>query len=236
MCHLRSLLRASLIALLCAAPAARAQWAVVDVGAIAQLIQQVHLIEQELTTAERDLQQAQQTYQAMTGPRGMQQLLSGINYNYLPTSAAQLQGLYTQQPTAYPALAGTVQQNVAANAVLTPAQLGALPAQSAAQLQARRLSVAVQQAIAAASLATSSSRFATLQQLIAAIGAAGDQKAALDLHSRIAAEQGMLQNDTQKLQVLFQAAQVQQQLLEQRAREQVIAGHGSFAARFQPAP
>jgi type IV secretion system protein VirB5 len=236
MCDLKSLLRASLIALLLAAPAARAQWAVIDVGAIAQLIQQVQLIEQQLATAQSDLQQAQQTYRAMTGNRGMQQLLAGINYNYLPTSAAELQGLFTQQPTAYPALAVAVQQNVAANAVLTATQLGALPAQSAGQLQAVRLSTAVQQAIAGASLATSSSRFMSLQQLIAAIGAAGDQKAALDLQARIAAEQSMLQNDTQKLQVLFQAVQAQQQTLAQRAREQIVAGHGNFLARFQPEP
>jgi type IV secretion system protein VirB5 len=236
MCDLKSLLRWSLVALLLATPAAHAQWAVIDVGAIAQLVQQVQLIEQELTIAKGDLQQAQQTYHAMTGPRGMQMLLAGINYNYLPTSAAQLQGLLTQQPTGYPALAVAVQQNVAANAVLTPAQLGALPVQSAGQLQALRLSIAVQQAIAGASLATSSNRFATLQQLIAAIGAASDQKGSLDLHARIAAEQGMLQNDTQKLQVLFQVAQVQQQLLAQRSREHIVAGHGNFVARFQPTP
>jgi hypothetical protein len=36
--------------------------------------------------------------------------------------------------------------------------------------------------------------------------------------------------------VLYQASQAQAALVAQQAREQVIAGHGVFAARFQPAP
>ena len=54
---------------------------------------------------------------------------------------------------------------------------------------------------------TRSDRFTSLQQLISAIGGATDQKASLDLNARIAAEQGMLQNEQTKLQVLYQVAQ-----------------------------
>ena len=43
---------------LAAAPAARAQWAVVDVGAITQLMQEVRTMSQQLITAQAQLQQA----------------------------------------------------------------------------------------------------------------------------------------------------------------------------------
>ncbi len=60
-----------------AAPAAHAQWAVIDVNAIVQLTQQVSVLRQQLTTAENELTQAQSTFTAMTGSRGMQNLLNG---------------------------------------------------------------------------------------------------------------------------------------------------------------
>ena len=70
-------LRIGLLALsLAAAPAARAQWAVVDVGAIDQLIQEVQTMSQQLITAEAQLQQAKNTLQSMSGGRGMQTLLA----------------------------------------------------------------------------------------------------------------------------------------------------------------
>lgn len=66
------------------APAAHAQWAVVDVGAIGQLIQQVQVLRDQLTTARDQLTQARQTLDSMRGGRGMEQLLAGTARNYLP--------------------------------------------------------------------------------------------------------------------------------------------------------
>ena len=53
-------------------PQAHAQWAVVDVGAIAQLVQQVNTLRQQLQTAQSQLTQAQTQFQSMTGRRGAQ--------------------------------------------------------------------------------------------------------------------------------------------------------------------
>ena len=47
------------LVLFAAVPAARAQWAVIDVGAIAQLIQEVQTLRQQLLTAEAQLNQAE---------------------------------------------------------------------------------------------------------------------------------------------------------------------------------
>ena len=82
--------------------------------------------------------------------------------------------------------------------------------------------------MARAALQNSSDRFASLQQLITAIGTAADQKGSLDLTARIAAEEGMLQNEQTKLQSLYQVAQSQEWARAQRAREQAIADQGSL--------
>ena len=67
-----------------------AQFAVIDVGAITQLIQQVATLERQLQTAEATLTNAQQQFSAIVGNRGMQNLLSATNRNYLPTNWTQL--------------------------------------------------------------------------------------------------------------------------------------------------
>ncbi|HTX24839.1 MAG TPA: type IV secretion system protein [Steroidobacteraceae bacterium] len=223
------------IALLVSA-AAHAQFAVIDVAAIAQLVQQVELMEQALGTAEGELQQAEAAYRAITGARGMESLLSGVQRNYMPTSSTQLQALLNQNGSSYTLLASSMQSSLAANAVLTPQQLQALPPDSAAHLQSVRRTTALLQAIVADALANASGRFTSLQQLIAAIALATDQKGSLDLHARTAAEQAMLQNEQTKLEVLYRALEAQQWTNNQQAREQIVADHGDFSTRFMPAP
>ncbi len=224
-----------LLALLAGAPAAHAQWAVVDVGAIAQLIQQVQLVEQELATARSELAASQQTFRSMTGDRGMQLLLAGAVRNYLPTSAGDLQSLLAGNAGNWGALAGAMQALVGQNAVLTGQQLAQL-GQLAGYLKAVRGSTALAQAIAGAALTNSSGRFASLGQLIGAISGASDQKAILDLGARIAAEQTLVVNEQTKLEVLQRAMQSQRWSDQLREREAVVALHGRFDVRFEPAP
>ena len=221
--------------LLVRAPAAHAQFAVIDVAQIAQSIQQYMMLEQQyqtliqqLSTARNELTQVQNTYNSMTGGRGMQQLLSGTVRNYLPTSLADIQGLLQGSSATFGALSASMASLAQANAVLTPQQVAALSPTLQAQLVSARNSAALLQAIAGSALSNSSSRFASLQQLISAIGSATDQKGILDLHARIAAEQGMLQDEHTKLDVLYQVAQAQQWAVSQRAQEQAIADIGSF--------
>jgi len=223
----------SLMLYVAALPAARAQWAVIDVGAIAQLIQEVQTLRQQLTTAQAQLNQAEAALATTTGNRGMQLLLGGTNRNYLPTSAAQLTAA-SQGGGGYPGLASGVQASINSNAVLSPAQLATLPPPAQQQVVADRQAIALRQAVAAQALSNSSARFAALQSLIAAITSARDQKGILDLQARISAELGMLQNEQTKLQVLAQATEAMSAVNAQREREQVIIGQGQFATRFQP--
>lgn len=222
-------------ALIVSAPAAHAQFAVIDVASLTQLISEVQTLEQQLATARNQLSQAQQEYQSITGSRGMGQLLPAIPRNYLPQSWTTLTAELTGAG-GYPRLAADVQAALRTNAVLSPQQLASLSPAGSAQLQAERQPVALAQSISHEALTNSSSRFAELQQLVSAIGTATDQKSILELQARIAAETAMLQNEHTKLAVLFQALEAQQWTNEERSRELAVAGQGRFSTRFRPAP
>jgi type IV secretion system protein VirB5 len=207
---------------------AQAQIPVTDVGAIFQLVTQVQTLAQQLQTAEQNLTQAQQEYQSITGSRGMQNLVSGTNWNYLPSDWTTLQNTLNGAGGANGALAAGIQAAMTANAVLTTAQLAALSPEERAAVQAQRQAAAYRQALAQQALSTTSSRFASIQQLINAIPTAMDQKGILELQARIGAEQGMLATDQTKLQVLYQAAQANESATNQRTREQALASVGSL--------
>jgi len=215
---------------------ARAQWAVVDAPATAQLIQQVKTMAQQLETTRNQLIQAKSALETMTGPRGMQLLLSGTVRNYLPVSWGQLVSVMQGGTGSYSALAADVRLALGTNAVLSPQQLALLAPADQRQIAATRQSSALQQALAQEALANVSARFAAIQSLVGAIGSATDQKGILDLQARISAELGMLQNEQTKMQILRDATQAQSAVLAEQRQEQVIAGQGNFATRFQPVP
>ena len=216
------------LAWLAIAPAAHAQFAVIDVGAIGQLIQQIELMREQLTAAHDQVAQAQEEYASITGARNMDRLLSNVERNYLPENwddlAASVRGLLD----AYGALSAEVQRAVEGNAVLTPAQLARLSAAELSDLEHARRVAAMPQALARRALITTSERFRSLQDLIDAIARAGDQKAILDLQARIGAEATMLANEQTKLQVLANAAQAEASAERQRLLERAIGDVGSL--------
>jgi type IV secretion system protein VirB5 len=207
---------------------AHAQFAVIDVASLAQLIQEYETLQQQLSTAENQLNQARSAYAAITGSRGMQNLLSGTNRNYLPRNWSQLSQVMSGSSGAYPGLAANVTRIQNSNAVLTPAQVAALSPTEQAQLAQARQNPALLQATSRTALANSSDRFSSLQQLISTIGSATDEKASLDLTARITAEQAMEQNEQTKLQVLYQVARAQEWSRAQQVRERAIADQGSL--------
>jgi len=225
-----------IVGLMATAPAAHAQFAVIDVAAVAQLVTEVQNLEQALTVAREHLTEAQTELRSMTGDRGMEQLLAGVNRNYLPADWEQLTAALNNTSSAYAALSAAVRQAVTEDTVLTAQQLATLSPAAQQQLVADRGTAALLQAVSRQALANSSSRFADLQQLISTIGTASDQKGILDLNARIGAEQAMLENEQTKLAVLVATAEAQRWADEEQDRERAIAGQGQFATRFQPTP
>lgn len=225
-----------ILALIAGAPEAQAQFAVIDVAAVTQLVTEVQNLEQTLTVAREHLTEAETELRSMTGDRGMEQLLSGTNRNYLPVDWSQLTAALSNTNSAYTTLTAGIQQALAEDAVLTPQQVALLSPDGQRQLAADRGTAALLQAVSRNALANASGRFADLQQLINTIGSAGDQKSILDLNARIGAEQAMLANEQTKLAMLVAAAEAQRWADEEQDRERAIAGQGEFSTRFQPAP
>lgn len=207
---------------------AHAQFAVIDVASLGQLITEVQWLEQQVQTARSQLSQAQSEYTALTGGRGMEQLLSGTVRNYLPTDWTQISQVLSGSSGSYGALASQLAALISANAILTSGQVSGLTATQQAQLLAARQSPALLQALSRTALSNSSDRFTTLQQLITALSSASDPKGSLDLTARIAAEQAMLQNESTKLQGLYQIAESQEWARRQQLREQAISDQGSL--------
>jgi type IV secretion system protein VirB5 len=232
----KNLLAGLLPLLMLAAPAAQAQFAVIDVASVTRLVQQAQTLAQQLEAARQQIAQAQALYQSTTGNRGMQQLLAGVTRNYLPSNWTQLTAAMQGVGGAPGTLAQDIRAAAASNAVLSAPQMAGLSVAEQSLIGNGRLSVALSQALAQQALANSSGRFASIQQLIATIPSASDQKGILELQARIGAEQAMLQNEQTKLQVLYQAAQSQSAVLAQQTREQLVAAQGSFTSRFRPSP
>ncbi|HEY1889148.1 MAG TPA: type IV secretion system protein [Steroidobacteraceae bacterium] len=225
-----------IIVLVAAAPAAHAQFAVIDVAAVTQLVTEVQNLEQALTVAREHLTEAQTELHSMTGDRGMEQLLTGVNRNYLPTDWGQLMAVLNNTNSAYTALSTAMQRAVTEDTVLTMQQFATLSPDAQKQLVAGRETTALLQAVSRQALANASSRFADIQQLINTIGTASDQKGILDLNARVGAEQAMLENEQTKLVVLVATAEAQRWADEEQDSERAISGQGQFASRFQPTP
>jgi type IV secretion system protein VirB5 len=236
--HLPSLKATSLIVLLAASCSAAATVPVVDLAAIQQLIQEMMAWDQQLQSMRLQLGQLQQTKAALTGSRGMDQLLriTPAARNYLPTDWVGLAGVLQGGVAVDPALVQAARAQLTANAILDAADISRLPAGLQLLLGGEREAVAATQAVTRAAYARSSDRFATLATLIEQIRATPDAKAIAELQGRIEAEQAMLANEGLKLAALGQLTDAERGARELARRESAIRSHGGFASRFQPNP
>jgi type IV secretion system protein VirB5 len=208
---------------------------VIDVANLAQAIQQVISWGQQLQAMSAHLQQLQQTYQSLTGPRGMQNLLpiSMGTRNYLPSDYSELMNVINGTSTTYAGLAGQVQGIIQSNAVLSSGRIATLSPQAQQLLSQGRQSAAALAMLSQQTQANASSNFGSLQGLIAALGFTSDTKASADLQGRIQSEQVMTQTNQIKTEALYQTVQAQELAREQAVREQVVMLGGDWATRRQ---
>jgi type IV secretion system protein VirB5 len=214
---------------------ANAGMPVIDVANLAQAIQQVISWGQQLDGMVNQYQQLVSTYDSLTGPRGMQNLLPiALNQrNYLPANYAQLQGVMNGTSAGYAPLAAQVQSSVQSNAILTAPQVAGLSPQAQAYLTQSRRSAATLAMLSQQTQSSASSNFGTLQGLISALGSTSDSKASADLAGRIQSEQVMTQTNQIKTDALYQTVQAQQLQNAQTARELSVQALGKMSQ--QPA-
>ncbi|CAH0445334.1 Type IV secretion system protein virB5 [Ralstonia syzygii subsp. syzygii] len=196
---------------------------VVDVAAIAQAIQQVTYLQQQLSQMKSQLD-------SMTGDRGMAGLLSGQNRNYLPSDWNSAMNALSNGGGSYGSLASAAQQIKQAQSVLSSSDLSRLSPQMQQYLDQVRNVSASQQALGQQAYATASQRVNLLQTLTNQISSAPDAKAVWDLQARIQSEQTQLQNDQSRLQSVAQLTQAQSVATKQMANElrSQTSGTGNF--------
>jgi len=220
-----------------AAPHAKAGIPVIDFAAVANLIQQVMYWQQQISGMQKQYEQLKaskdqlaQTHNAMTGSRGMEQLLptSELARNYLPPSYGELMHTLNGSSASYAGLASQVQSIMKANSILTGTQMEGLSPELRQIVQQGRQSAALLNGMTQNAYQGTSQRFSALQVLIDRIASAQDPKAIQDLQARILAEQTMLTNEQTKLQSLYQVAHSEELMRKQRAREQAASGIGSM--------
>lgn len=219
-----------------APPHAKAGIPVIDITAVANLIQQVMYWQQQISGMQKQYDQLKEskdqltrTHNAMTGSRGMEQLLptSDLARNYLPPSYGELMGTLNGSSASYAGLASQVQSIMKANSVLSGTQLEGLSPELRQVVEQGRQSAALLNGMTQNTYQNTSQRFSALQLLIDRIASAQDLKAIQDLQARIQAEQNMLTNEQTKLQSVYQVAHSEELMRKQRAREQTASGIGS---------
>jgi P-type DNA transfer protein VirB5 len=210
---------------------------VIDVAAITQLLQQIMAWDEQLQGMRAQLGQLRETTSALTGSRGMDQLMpiAPAVRNYLPTYWSGLANL-VGGGGADPALVRSARAQRDANAVLPAEDIARFSPPLQALLRTERDEVAASQTVSRAAYGRSSDRFASLTTLIEHIRAAPDAKAIAELQGRIAAEQAMLANESIKLNALSQAMAAERAARDLARRETVLQSHGAFNTRFQPVP
>jgi hypothetical protein len=211
---------------------------VFDAQAMTANMQQLANWAQQLQQMRAQLTQQTGTLQAMTGNRGMGNVLPLANSmrNYLPQGAGDMMGVLNNTNNSYSGMGNQIQALVKNNAILSNTSLtnmNMLPAQ-AKLLADRRTNAAAIQSIAAQGMANASARFAYLQSLMSQINTTTDPKAIAELNARIGAEQTMMTNEQTKLQQTISLMQSQDAITQQQRNEMAIQQTGSVSILQQP--
>lgn len=225
MTKIRGVLLGLVLALGVSVPA-QAALPVIDIRAIFQMVQQIRTMQDQLMTARSQLQEAQSQLQSMTGGRGLENLLGAEPRNYLPTDWQELSDVIGARSLRYRALATSLDNLVRSNAILDDRARAALPLSQQQALDRARREIALSQSVAREALATTSERFNSLQELIAALSRARDPKAVWDLQARISTEQAMLSNENAKLGLMFENARAENAARQQQLREAAVRDIG----------
>jgi len=215
---------------------AKAGMPVIDVANLAQAIQQVISWGQQLQGMLQQYNQLVYTYQSLTGPRGMQNVLpmAMSARNYLPPDYAELLRVMNGTSATYAVLAGQVQGTIQSNAVLNQRQVGGMSQRAQSILGLARQDAATLAMLSQATQSNASNNFGNVQSLIARLGFTSDTKASADLSGRIQSEQVATTTNQIKTEALYQAVHARELTRDQQISEATVASLGDFNTRFQP--
>jgi hypothetical protein len=215
---------------------ANAEMPVIDAANLTQAIHQVISWGQQLQGMEQQYNQLVYTYQSLTGPRGMQNVLplTLTARNYLPPDYAELMSVMNGTSVTYALLAGQVQGTIQSNAVLNQRQVGGLSQRAQSILGLGRQDAATLSMLSRTTQSNASNNFGNVQGLIARVGSTTDTKASADLSGRIQSEQIATTTNQIKTEALYQAVNAREMTRDQQITEAAVASLGDFNTRYQP--
>lgn len=184
---------------------------VIDGAAIAQAVLQVQSWAQQYQQMVQQIQQAQQQYNSISGIRNMGSLVNNPALRqYLPADYATILSQGVGQWSAIRDAAKKFDVSLTSLAASSDA---------AQAFQQAAKQAAINRAGAEEGFKTASQRFSDIQVLLDKVNNAPDAKDMADLQGRIQAEQVMMQNEANKLQMLASLASAQRDLQIQQNKE-----------------
>lgn len=184
---------------------------VIDGANLAQAIQQVMAWAQQYQQMVEQIQQMQQAYNNLNGVRNMGSLVNNpVSRRYLPDD---YQTILSNGVGQWEAIRDAAKKFEIASTSLSASSDAARAFEQVAK------QAAINRAGAEEAYRTASQRFSDIQVLLDRVNSAPDAKDIADLQGRIQAEQVMMQNEANKLQMLAQLASAQRDLQIQQARE-----------------
>ncbi|APP02096.1 type IV secretion protein VirB5 [Xanthomonas perforans] len=190
---------------------------IADVPAITNQIETMAKWKAQYDQMVSQINQMQKQYDAVTGPRGLGQIMNNPALrDYLPSD---WQKVYDSVRTGgYNGLSGSAAAIHDANKVFDACGRMAAGAQRTA-CEAAAVKPAQDKAFAGEAYAAAKSRLDQINSLMGQINQTQDPKAIAELQGRIASEQAMIANEQTKLQLFQMMAQADEKLQEQRQRE-----------------
>lgn len=224
---------ATALAVCIIAGSARAQVAVFDpinyvqnLTQVAKMLDQLNKMNQQIQTARNQLQQAKQQYEAITGSRGMENIVTDVSRDYIPgTWQETLAGQNSQIMD----LASDIKRTAG---YLEDKDLAGLSSMAQDALRRSGDQAANAMASNAVIFQQSSERFDRLQVLMDSIPAATDDKAIQDLQARIQVEQVMLQNELIRANSLNAMLLQQQRVKEESIRQKLKVGPFNYPPNY----
>lgn len=197
---------------------------VIDATSIAQQVQQVIAWGKQAQQMIEQLDQMKRQYQNLNGVRGMASLVNNpAARQYLP---ADYQTILNNGIGNWAAIRATAK-------VVGIEDTGLLTGSDVAKaFEGMAKQAAINRATSEEAYKEASRRFADIQVLLDMVNATPDAKDIADLQGRIQAEQVMMQNEANKLQMLAQLSQSQRDLQQQQAREISIKALNGSPPRF----
>lgn len=223
MIHKQLLAATTGVALAVAAPVALAQIPTTDVVLVAQsaanAARTISQLVEQLKQLKAQLNQAKLQYDSMTGSRGVGQLLSDENYAQIPVNWQQTLNMMKNGGGQYEDISTLADKVLRTMNGIDPKVFDQIDGAYGELYGEAAKQAAMYQALQGTEYNYVSARFKRLKKLIKEIKGAKDQKAILDLNTRIAAEQVMLKNEQLKMQALAQVREAQKDLQAAKARQ-----------------